>query len=56
MLSKEIEKLKWDVRMLEINVRNGVISREEWEKYKQTMTDSAENVEYIEFDEDDKHD
>jgi hypothetical protein len=44
-LSKELEKLKYDKRLLEWHVSRGKLSKEEMKKYLDSLPDLASNVE-----------
>ncbi len=44
-LSKEIEKLKYDKRLADWHLSRGKISKEEYQKYLQSLPDSGGNVE-----------
>ena len=46
-LSKEIEKLKYDKRLLEWNVSRGRLSKEERDQYLASLPDLASNVETL---------
>lgn len=44
-LSKEIEKLKYDKRLLDWHVSRGKLSKDEKQKYLESLPDLASNVE-----------
>lgn len=44
-LSKELEKIKYDKRLLDWHVSRGKISKEEVKKYLESLPDLATNVE-----------
>ena len=46
-LNKSYEKMKYDRRLLDLNLRLGQITQEEYDKYVNTLPDSAENSEKI---------
>lgn len=46
-LDKALEELKYDVRMKNYNVNNGVISEQEMKKFVDSLPDSAHNCEKI---------
>lgn len=52
-LSKELEKLKYDKRLLDQNVGRGVISQTELQSYLSSLPDLASNVEKFSFGSDD---
>lgn len=46
-LNKSMEKMKFDHRLLDLNLRLGLITQEEYDKYVVSLPDSAENSEKI---------
>lgn len=46
-LSKEIEKLKYDKRLTDWQLRSGKMSKEELNKHLQSLPDSADNVDSL---------
>jgi hypothetical protein len=46
-LSKEIEKLKYDKRLIDWNVSRGKFPKEELNKYLGSLPDLANNVDYF---------
>ena len=46
-LGKELEKLKYDKRLLEANVARGIISKADQEKHLSSLPDLASNVENL---------
>lgn len=46
-LGKELEKLKYDKRLLESNVNRGLVSKAEQQKYLADLPDLASNVESL---------
>jgi hypothetical protein len=46
-LYKEIEKLKYDKRLTDFQIRVGKISREDLNKHLQNLPDSADNVDSL---------
>jgi hypothetical protein len=46
-LSKELEKLKYDKRLLEWHVSRGKLSQDDAKKYLDALPDLASNVEYF---------
>lgn len=57
-LSKEIEKLKYDKRLLEWSVSRGVLSKEDMKKHLDELPDLESNVEVFDLvgDSDDSRD
>lgn len=56
-LSKEVEKLKYDKRLLEWSVSRGVLSKEDMKKHLDELPDLASNVEILDLgDSDDSRD
>lgn len=51
-LSKEIEKLKFDKRLLDWQVSRGRLSKADLKKYLDALPDLASNVEPLHFPED----
>lgn len=52
-LDKAIVNLKWDKRMIEKNLQNGTLSKEEYEKMLKELPDMAENIDLINIDRED---
>ena len=48
-LSKELEKVKYDKRLLDWHVSRGKLSKEEVKKYLDSLPDLASNVEAFEL-------
>lgn len=46
-LSKELEKLKYDKRLIDQNVSRGKFPKEELKKYLDSLPDLASNVDYF---------
>lgn len=46
-LSTELEKLKYDKRLLESNVARGIVSKADQQKYLSNLPDLASNVENL---------
>jgi hypothetical protein len=46
-LNKALELLKFDTRMKEWNLKQGLVSKEEVEKYNQGLKDSANDCEEV---------
>lgn len=46
-LNKAYEKMKYDRRLLDLNLRLGQITQEEYDKYVNALPDSSENSEKI---------
>lgn len=55
-LSKEIEKLKYDKRLLEWHVSRGKLSKEDKQKYLESLPDLASNVESFALGNEDRDD
>lgn len=53
-LSKEIEKLKYDKRLTDWHLSRGKMSKDEHQKYLQSLPDSGDNVETFRLVEDDR--
>jgi hypothetical protein len=51
-LAKEIEKLKYDKRLTDYQIRSGKMSKDELGKHLQSLPDSAENVDNLRLSED----
>lgn len=45
-----MKKMKFDARMLEYNLKNGVISKKEYEDYLKQIPDSTEMAESIDLE------
>ena len=50
-LDKALKNLKFDVRMTEFNLKNGVISKEELNAHLGQLTDSGNNSEKLSLEE-----
>ena len=50
-LEQWLEKTKFDTRMIDINLQNGKISKNDLEKYYSSHSDISENAELINLDE-----
>ncbi len=50
-LDKALKNLKFDVRMTEFNVNNGVISKEELKAHLSQLPDSGNNSEKLDIEE-----
>jgi hypothetical protein len=50
-LDKALKNLKFDVRMTEFNLKNGVISKEELNTHLGQLNDSAANSEKLDLEE-----
>lgn len=50
-LDKALKALKFDARMLEFNVNNGVISKEELKAHLDSLQDSGNNCEKLNIEE-----
>jgi hypothetical protein len=50
-LDKALKALKFDARMLEFNVNNGVISKEELKAHLDSLPDSGANSEKLNIEE-----
>jgi hypothetical protein len=50
-LDKSLKNLKYDVRMMEFNVNNGVISKEELATYLAQLPDSGSNALKVDLEE-----
>ena len=46
-LNKSMEKMKFDHRLLDLNLRLGLITQDEYDNYVTSLPDSAENSEKI---------
>ncbi len=53
-LDKAMKSLKFDTRMLEFNLRTGILSKEELVKYLEELPDCSENGEPLELQEKNK--
>lgn len=45
--------LKWDVRMLEKNLQNGLLTKEEYEKHLKELPDLSSNTEPLDIERED---
>ncbi len=50
-LNKAYEKLKFDKRLLDLNLRLGNLTQEEYDKHMKSLEDLESNSEKIEFEE-----
>ncbi len=50
-LQKQMNFLRFDKRLLEINLKNGTLTQEEYNQYLNQLNDSAANAEKLEFTE-----
>jgi hypothetical protein len=41
------ENKKWDKRTIERNLKEGVVSPNEWEKYLKSLPDSSDNADFV---------
>ena len=48
-LSKEVEKLKYDKRLIDWHVNRGKIQKDELQKYLASLPDLASNVDHFDF-------
>ena len=48
-LSDDLTKKKFDIRLLEWNLINNVISQEEYDKYINSLEDQGSNSEYLDI-------
>lgn len=55
-LDKALLNLKWDKRMIEKNLQNGTLSKEEYDKMLKELPDMAENIDLINIDREDGDD
>jgi len=51
-LDKAMKNMKFDSRMLEINLRTGTLTKEEIKKYLEQLPDSGSNCEKLDLEED----
>ena len=49
-----IQKLKIDKRLLDYNLKNGVLSQEEWDQYVRSLEDVKDRSEGIDIDREDR--
>lgn len=49
-LNKSYEKMKYDRRLLDLNLRLGQITKEEYDKFVNSLPDSADNSEKIDIE------
>lgn len=54
-LEKAMKDLKFDARMIEINLNTGRITKEELKKHLETLPDSTDNSEALEIEEKNDH-
>lgn len=52
ILSSALEKLKYDIRMIDIHMKNSDMTKEEFEKYLKSLPDSAGNGKNLNFNHD----
>jgi hypothetical protein len=50
-LNKSMEKMKFDHRLLDLNLRLGLITQDEYDQYVTALPDSSENSEKIDIEE-----
>ena len=50
-LNKAYEKMKYDRRLLDLNLRLGQITQEEYDKFVESQPDVADNAAHLEIDE-----
>lgn len=50
-LNKAYEKMKYDRRLLDLNLRLGQITQEEYDKFVEAQPDVADNAANLEIDE-----
>lgn len=50
-LDKAMKNLKFDARMLEFNLANGLLTKEEYERYMSQLPDSTAQAEKIDLEE-----
>jgi len=55
-LDKALQNLKFDVRMSEINTKNGTLSKEDLKKHLDSIPDSAANADTLKIFEDKEED
>lgn len=48
-LGEKIDKLKFDIRMMEILVKNGTLKEEDIQKHNQSLPDSGANAVKLDF-------
>lgn len=48
-LSKNIEKLKYDTRMIDINLKDGSLNQKEYEAYLSSLEDTSGNRTNVDF-------
>lgn len=51
-LQKQMDFLRFDRRLLEINLKNGTLSQTEYDQYLEKLSDSAGNAEKLELNDD----
>ncbi len=51
-LDKAMQNLKYDTRMLEINLRAGTLTQEEAKKHLEQLPDSGNNCEKLDLEDD----
>ena len=49
-LQRQMETLKYDKRLLEINLKNGSITREEYDNFITQLADSSANAEKLQLE------
>ena len=49
-LDKAMKNLKFDTRMQEYNLNNGLLTQEELKKHLESLQDASNNVELIDID------
>lgn len=55
-LDKALLNLKWDLRMIEQNLENGTLTKEEYDKMLKMLPDMADNIDLINIDREDTDD
>jgi hypothetical protein len=53
-LNKALENLKFDKRLLELNLKQGRITKEEFEQFQKTLPDLKDNCEMLDIEKEDK--
>lgn len=48
-LSKSLEKLKFDTRMIDINMKNGTLDKSEYDQYLSTLENTESNAAQLDF-------
>jgi hypothetical protein len=55
-LEKALKEFKFDKRLLDHNLKTGMITEEEYQKYLTTLSDSANNCEILDVENSDHSD